>query len=133
MITQPKTDGNTKKSFKNQISGQIGESIVVDELGRQGVVATAFSGNVPDIDLLAYYNGMSIPIQVKAQSKGDLSVNAKHYLDIIFDGKKQIVKDKTKNFHEVKKSKKFKQTKAMIHNELNRRCYNSPIINKPPY
>ena len=85
MITQPKTDGNSKKSFKNQISGQIGESIVVAELGRQGVVATAFSGNVPDIDLLAYYNGMSIPIQVKAQSKGDLSVNAKHYLDIIFD------------------------------------------------
>ena len=34
---------------------------------------------------------------------------------------------------EVKKSKKFNQTKAMIHYELNRRCYNSSIINKPPY
>jgi hypothetical protein len=40
------------RSFKTQLAGQIGESLVVAELGRRGIVATAFAGNVPDIDLL---------------------------------------------------------------------------------
>ena len=64
--------GMTERKFKTQISGQIGESIVVAELGRQNIVATAFSGNVPDIDLLAYANGKSIPLQIKAQTQVSL-------------------------------------------------------------
>jgi hypothetical protein len=40
------------RSFKTQLAGQIGESLVVAELGRRGIVATTFAGNVPDIDLL---------------------------------------------------------------------------------
>lgn len=50
------------KSFKTQLAGQIGESLVVAELGRRGIVATAFAGNVPDIDLLAYKNGKTAHI-----------------------------------------------------------------------
>jgi len=86
-----------KKSFKRQISGQIGESIVVAELGRQGIVATSFSGNVPDIDILAYANGKSVPLQVKAQTTGSPGVDATKYLNIQIDGKKQMVKSKTKD------------------------------------
>ena len=88
---------NSQKSFKRQISGQIGESIVVAELGRQGIVATSFSGNVPDIDILAYANGMSVPLQVKAQTTGSPGVDATKYLNIQIDGKKQMVKGKTKD------------------------------------
>ena len=84
--------GMTERKFKTQISGQIGESIVVAELGRQNIVATAFSGNVPDFDLLAYANGKSIPLQIKAQTSGSPGVVAKKYLDIDFVGDKQIVK-----------------------------------------
>ena len=70
---------------------------MVAELGRLGVVATPFAGNVPDIDILAYANGISVPIQVKAQKTGNPGVNAKKYLNIQFDGDKQTVKSKTKD------------------------------------
>lgn len=46
-----------ERNFNTQLAGQIGESLVVAELGRRGIVATAFAGNVPDIDLLAYGYG----------------------------------------------------------------------------
>ena len=43
-----------KKYFSNQLSKQIGENLLVAKLGELGVVATTLSGNVPDIDVLAY-------------------------------------------------------------------------------
>ena len=83
------------KNFKTQLSGQIGEHLVVAELGRLGIIATPFAGNVPDIDVLAYANGMSLPIQVKAQRDGSISVDAKKYLVIEFDGDVQIIKGRS--------------------------------------
>ena len=56
----------TARNFSNQLSGQIGEALVVAELGRLGIVATAFAGNVPDIDILACKEGKSTAVQVKA-------------------------------------------------------------------
>ena len=50
-----------KKNFSNQLTRQISENLVVAELGRREIVATTFSGNVPDIDVLAYKNRTSIP------------------------------------------------------------------------
>ena len=85
------------KNFSTQLSGQIGENILVAELGRRGIVATTFSGNVPVIDVLAYKNKKSIPIQVKVQRKGSLSVKAEDYLQIEFDGNIQIVKGKKRD------------------------------------
>jgi len=85
------------QNFKTQLAGQIGEHLVVAELGRLGIIATPFAGNVPDIDVLAYANGRSVPIQVKAQTKGDLSVDAKKYLDIQFDGDVQTIKGTSKD------------------------------------
>jgi hypothetical protein len=69
--------------------------LFVGELGRRGIVATPFAGNVPDIDVLAYANGRSVPIQVKAQRKGDMSVDGMKYLDMSFDGDIQIIVGKT--------------------------------------
>ena len=84
-----------KKNFSRQLIGQIGENLVVAELGRRGIVATTFAGNVPDIDVLAFKDGTAIPLQVKAIKKGNLNVNAKDYLDIEFDGDKQKVEGKS--------------------------------------
>ena len=50
----------------NKLVGQIGEFLVFAELGRRGYVATPFSGNVPDFDIIAVdARGQSLPIQVK--------------------------------------------------------------------
>lgn len=79
------------RSFKTQLAGQIGESIVVAELGRRGIIATAFAGNVPDIDLLAYKNGKTQAIQVKAWRSGSVSVDASRYLRISIEDEIQTI------------------------------------------
>ncbi|HEY5505683.1 MAG TPA: hypothetical protein VIK28_11045 [Sedimentisphaerales bacterium] len=42
-----------KSGYSNQVTRQIGEHLVVAELGRRGILATPFAGNVPDYDILA--------------------------------------------------------------------------------
>jgi hypothetical protein len=79
------------RSFKNQLAGQLGEALVVAELGRRNVIATGFAGNVPDIDLLAYKDGHTIAVQVKAWRSGAVSFDAKHYLTITNEGDTQII------------------------------------------
>ena len=79
------------RNFSTQLAGQIGESLVVAELGRRGIVATAFSGNVPDIDLLAYEGGKTLHLQVKAWRVGAVSFNATRFLNIKREGSVQIV------------------------------------------
>lgn len=79
------------RKFSTQLAGQIGESLVVAELGRREIVATAFAGNVPDIDLLAYKGGKTLHLQVKAWRNGSVSVNATRFLNISFDGNRQFV------------------------------------------
>ena len=81
----------SSRDFSKQLSGQIGEALVVAELGRMGVFATAFAGNVPDIDILAYKDGKSVAVQVKAWKSGSISFDAKRFLDITFQGDKQTV------------------------------------------
>ena len=82
----------SSRNFSNQLSGQIGEALVVAELGRMGIVATAFSGNVPDIDILAYKDGKTTSVQVKAWKSGSVSFDAKRFLDIVIENDKQIVR-----------------------------------------
>ena len=79
------------RNFNNQLAGQIGESLVVAELGRRGIIATAFAGNVPDIDILAYRNGRTIALQVKSVRSGSISFDTKRFLTITFDDNKQII------------------------------------------
>jgi hypothetical protein len=79
------------RSFKTQLAGQIGEALVVAELGRRDIVATAFAGNVPDIDLLAYKGGRTAALQVKAWRNGSVSFDATRYLQISIDDEMQTV------------------------------------------
>lgn len=80
------------RNFKTQLAGQIGESLVVAELGRRGIVATAFSGNVPDIDILAYANDTTVHLQVKTWRTGSVHFNATRFIHIDFEGDRQIVR-----------------------------------------
>jgi hypothetical protein len=53
----------------NSLAKQIGEHLVCAELGRRGVIATPFSGNVPSFDILAADGECrTVPIQVKAST-----------------------------------------------------------------
>jgi hypothetical protein len=66
-----------------QITRQIGEHLVVVELGRRGFVATPFAGNVPDFDILAAdANGHALPIQVKAIRGPSWQFTATRFLEI---------------------------------------------------
>ena len=87
------------KNFSSKLSCQIGENLVVAELGRRGIIATAFAGNVPEIDILAYKDKKSIPIQVKALKDGSLRTKADYYLNIDFDGKTQTILGKNKDLN----------------------------------
>ena len=75
--------------MKNQLTGQIGEHLVTAELGRRGIIATPFAGNVPDIDILAYANGVTGHIQVKAMRKSSWQMNIKRFLEIEITKKEQ--------------------------------------------
>ncbi len=65
-----------------QLTRQIGEHLVTAELGRRGVFATPFAGNVPDIDLLAVANCISAPIQVKAINGASWQFDVRRYLEV---------------------------------------------------
>jgi hypothetical protein len=48
----------------NKLAGQIGEYLVCAELGRRGLIATPFAGNVPTFDVLATDESCrTVPIQ----------------------------------------------------------------------
>ena len=79
------------KNYESQFSRQIGESLVVAELGKREIIATAFAGNVPEIDILAYKGGKTVALQVKTWRSGNASLNADRYLTIKQNGKKQEV------------------------------------------
>jgi hypothetical protein len=79
------------KDFRNHLTKQIGEHLVVAELGRRGIIAAPFAGNVPDIDILAYAGGQTVAIQVKALRTGSVQVDARSFLNIRFDGETQLI------------------------------------------
>lgn len=80
-----------------QLTKQAGEYLVVAELCRRGFVATTFTGNVPEFDILATDKGLStIPIQVKTIKKGDWQPKLKDFVEISQSGDIQTVKGKTK-------------------------------------
>lgn len=77
----------------NKLVGQTGEYLVAAELGRRGLIATTFTGNVPHYDIIASdESGRHVSVQVKA-SRGPSwqFANLKLYCEITLDGNKQIV------------------------------------------
>lgn len=86
-----------KSGYKTQLTRQIGEHLVVAKLGRLGVLATPFAGNVPDYDLLAAdTSGHSLPIQVKAINGPSWQFSVTSFLDVEFSGNRQIIKGRCK-------------------------------------
>jgi len=55
-----------------QLTKMVGEYLVSAELCRRGLITTTFAGNIPDFDIVAITESLhSIPVQVKASTKGD--------------------------------------------------------------
>ncbi|PWB48907.1 MAG: hypothetical protein C3F18_11225 [Nitrosomonadales bacterium] len=80
-----------------QLTRQIGEHLVAAKLGRLGLFATPFAGNVPEFDLVvANASGQSLLIQVKAINGPSWQFNASTFLNIEMVGNEQIVKGKKK-------------------------------------
>lgn len=73
---------------RNKLVGQVAEHLVVAELGRRGLIATGFAGNVPTFDVIAADElCRTVPIQVKASSGDSWPSDARTFLQIDFDHK----------------------------------------------
>lgn len=72
--------------ISTKLAGQIGEYLVCAELGKRGLIATSFTGNVPEFDLLVADNDLNtLPIQVKASRSGNWPTKADYWIDIKID------------------------------------------------
>lgn len=77
----------------NKLVGQTGEYLVAAELSRRGLVATTFTGNVPEYDIVASdETGRHVSVQVKA-GRGDSWQfgDITRYCDLSFKGHRQVV------------------------------------------
>lgn len=71
---------------ENKLAGQIGEHLVCAELGRRGIIATPFSGNVSTFDILAADEFCrTVPIQVKASRADKWPSDARRWMQLEFD------------------------------------------------
>ena len=78
---------------RNQLTKQIGEYLVCAEVARRGFYATPFAGNVPAFDVLAANEaGRVIRIQVKATRGDNWPSDAREWMDIELEGRKQVVR-----------------------------------------
>ena len=74
-----------------QLTKMAGEYLVCAELCRRGLLATTFTGNVPEFDILATDKRLqTIPIQVKANAKGAWVLRADSFLNINYDEQTEI-------------------------------------------
>lgn len=79
------------KGRSNKLAGQIGEYLVCAELGRRGLIATPFSGNVPTFDVLATDEQCrTVPIQVKASRSDNWPSDARTWMKLELDPKTGI-------------------------------------------
>lgn len=78
------------KGRNTKLTGQIGEFLVSAELGKLGLIATQFSGNVPRFDIVvADEQGRSLPIQVKCTNSNNWPTKADQWMDITIDHENQ--------------------------------------------
>ncbi len=77
----------------NKVVGQTGEYLVAAELGRRGLIATTFTGNVPHYDIVASdEDGRHVSVQVKTIRGGSWQfANVSNYCDITFLGRRQVI------------------------------------------
>lgn len=85
------------QGYSNQLTRQIGEHLVVAKLGRLGILTIPFAGNIPDYDLLASdLSGHSLPLQVKTINGPSWQFSATSFLDIKFEGDRQVIQGEKK-------------------------------------
>lgn len=76
------------------ITKQIGEALVVAELGKRNCAATSFAGNVPHFDIVAVNKEQKIRlIQVKTKNKGDWQLGIDNLWNIKCEDDVQIKKE----------------------------------------
>ena len=74
-----------------QLTKMISEYLVCAEFCRGGLLATTFTGNVPEFDILATDKDLqTIPIQVKGNAKGDWILRANPFLNINYNEETKI-------------------------------------------
>ena len=74
--------------LSNKLTGQTGEYLACAELGRRGLIATTFTGNVPEYDLIVCDKSLNaVPIQVKTSRSDTWPSKASLWLNIEFDEK----------------------------------------------
>ena len=74
--------------LSNKLAGQIGEYLVCAELGRRGLIATTFTGNVPEYDLLVCNHALgAVPVQVKTTRGNNWPSSADRWLNLEIDDK----------------------------------------------
>ncbi len=71
---------------QNKLTGQLAEHLVCAELGRRGLIATPFSGNVPTFDIVAVNAACrAVPIQVKATRGDNWPTDARDWMQLQLD------------------------------------------------
>lgn len=78
------------KGLNNKLAGQVGEYLVCAELGRRGLIATSFTGNVPEFDLIVADGSLkTLPVQVKTTRGHSWPSTAKLWINIKIDEKEK--------------------------------------------
>jgi hypothetical protein len=76
----------------NQLAKQVGEYLVAAELGRLGLLAATFSGNVPEYDIVATDSACtSVLVQVKAVTGTSWQFDIRRFVDVRLNEQKQVL------------------------------------------
>ena len=81
------------------LTGQVGEFLVCAELGRRGILATPFSGNVPEFDVIAVgEHANTVPVQVKCSNSSTWQLRLGDWLNVSYDRRRRrhVLGDKPK-------------------------------------
>lgn len=84
------------KGRRNQLTKQVGEFLVAAELGRRGLIATTFAGNVPVYDIVAAdESGRHVLVQVKTingrSSSASWQFDIRDFVEVTMEGNRQLL------------------------------------------
>ena len=81
--------------LSNKITGQVGEYLVCAQLGKLGYIATSFTGNVPEFDVIITNDNLkTIPLQVKTTNGDSWPTKADVWMNIEIDDMNEMQIDK---------------------------------------
>jgi hypothetical protein len=82
-----------RSGLSNKVVGQAGEFAVCAQLGKLGLIATPFAGNVPGFDVLAVDEHLNcVPIQVKtSRGRSWITGDLTNYCEVTRDGDRLIL------------------------------------------